>query len=248
MLGWRSALDDFLKHAAVTQPTAATRQHAITYRSWLLTRLSPSSVKTRLAYLCGLWSVLHELNPEYVHVFQGLNKWIKIVKTKKPEITITDPAEWIGAGEQMEIFQFLYFTGARLAEIAGLRAEDLLDDRILIQPNESRPLKTDSSERSIPIHTRLKPLAMELRKKKGFLWPGQYQDSNKRWGVNLSKPCRRIIGISPKGFRDRAATILRLNNMNEAVVVALLGHTPNSISMAYGATPWSELKRAVELL
>ena len=25
--------------------------------------------------------------------------------------------------------------------------------------------------------------------------------------------------------------------MNEAVVVALLGHTPNSISMAYGAAP-----------
>ena len=36
--------------------------------------------------------------------------------------------------------------------------------------------------------------------------------------------------------------------MNEAVVVALLGHTPNSISMAYGAAPWSELKRAVRLL
>jgi len=41
----------------------------------------------------------------------------------------------------MEIFQFLYFTGARLAEIAGLQAEDLLEDRILIRPNEFRLLK-----------------------------------------------------------------------------------------------------------
>ena len=248
VLGWRSALDDFLAHAGVTQPTAATRQHAIAYRSWLLTRLTPSTVKTRLAYLCGLRSVLHELHPESIHIFQGLNKRIKIAKTKKSEITITDPAAWIGTGEQMEIFQVLYFSGARLAEIAGLRAEDLLDDRILIRPNESRPLKTESSERSIPIHPRLKSLSIELREKKGFLWPGQYQESNKRWGVNLSKPCRKIIGITPKGFRDRAATVLRLNNINEAVVVALLGHTPNSISMAYGATPWSELKRAVKLL
>ena len=55
VLGWRSALDDFLAHAGVTQPTAATKQHAIAYRSWLLTCLSPSTVKTRLAYLCGLW-------------------------------------------------------------------------------------------------------------------------------------------------------------------------------------------------
>ena len=59
---------------------------------------------------------------------------------------------------------------------------------------------------------------------------------------------KKIVGVTPKGFRDRAATVLRANNMNEAIVVALLGHTPNSISMAYGATPWQELKRAVKLL
>ena len=29
VLGWRSALDDFLAHAAVTYPTSAIRQHAI---------------------------------------------------------------------------------------------------------------------------------------------------------------------------------------------------------------------------
>ena len=118
VLGWRTALEEFLVHAAVTYPTSAKRQHAI-------------------AYLCGLWSVLHERHPDYEHVFQGLNKWIKVVKTKKPEITIADPAEWkwIGTGEQMEIFQFLYFSGARLAEIAGTQGEDILDDRILIRPN-----------------------------------------------------------------------------------------------------------------
>ena len=34
-MSWKSALDDFLEHAAVTHPTAATKQHAIAYRSWL---------------------------------------------------------------------------------------------------------------------------------------------------------------------------------------------------------------------
>ena len=141
----------------------------------------------------------------------------------------------------MDIFQFLFFTGARLAEIAGLQAENLLEDRILIRPNELRPLKTSSSEWSIPIHPRLQSLAVELREKEGLVWPGQYQESNQRWGVNLSKPCRKMVGITPKGFRDCSATVLWRNNMNEAVVVALLGHTPNSISMSYGAVPWSEL-------
>ena len=247
-MSWKSALDDFMAHAAVTYPTSATHQHAIAYRTWLLARLSPATVKTRLAFLSGLWSVLCELRPNSTHVFKGTTARIKVVKARKHEVSITDPSDWQGHGEQMEIFQFLYFTGARLAEIAGLQADDLLEDRILIRPHESRPLKTDASERSIPIHSRLQPLVTKLREKKGLLWPGQYQESNKRWGVNLSKPCRKIVGITPKGFRDRVATKLRENNMNEAVVVALLGHTPNSISMSYGAVPWSELKRAVKLL
>ena len=187
-MSWRSALNDFLAHAAVTHPTSATTQHAVAYRSWLLARLSPSTVKTRLAFLSGLWSVLCELRPGSTHVFQGLNKRIKVVKSRKSEVTITDPSQWQGSVEQMEIFQFLYVTGARLAEIAGLQAEDLLEDQILIRPNESRPLKTESSDRSIPIHPRLQCLVIELRKKNGFLWPGQYQESNKRWGVNLSQP------------------------------------------------------------
>ena len=76
----------------------------------------------------------------------------------------------------MEIFQFLFFTGGRLAEISGLQAEDLLDDLILIRPNELRPLKISSSELSIPIDPRLKALAEELRIKKGLLWPVQYQE------------------------------------------------------------------------
>ncbi|QNJ29515.1 hypothetical protein [Synechococcus sp. A15-24] len=247
-IAWKAALDDFLTHSAVTYPTSASRQHAVAYRSSLLSRLSPSTVKTRLAFLCGLWSVLCELRPDCTHIFKGLNTRIKVVKVRKLDVTITDPSQWNGSGEQIEIFKFLYFTGARLAEIAGLQAEDLLDDRILIRPNALRPLKSDSSARSIPIHPRLKSLSIEMRERKDLLWPGQYQGANKRWGVNLSKPCRKIVGITPKGFRDRAATILRAHNMNEAVVVTLLGHTPNSISMAYGATPWSELKRAVNLL
>ena len=76
----------------------------------------------------GLWSVLCELRPYSKLVFRGLNKRIKVVKARKPDITIIDPLQWEGAGEQMEIFQFLFFTGARLAEIAGLQAEDGIRD------------------------------------------------------------------------------------------------------------------------
>jgi integrase len=246
--GWRKAMSDFLSFAGVAHPTAATREHAVAYRSHLLQRVKSSTAKTTLAYLAGLWSVLNENHPGHPNVFLGLTRRIKVVKARKVEVHIEDPDIWEGSETHLLILKFLYFTGARLAEIAGLMAEDLLEDRILIRPNQKRSLKTDGSEREIPLHPRLKELASALRKQEGLLWPSQFQPATSRWGVNLSKPAKLITGVSPKGLRDRAATVLRGAGKNEALVVRLLGHTPNWISSEYGAVPWSELVKAVELL
>ena len=54
------------------------------------------------------------------------------------------------------MFPILGETGCHLAEIVGLRIEDVdLDGRILrIRPNDKRKLKTAGSERSLPLtHT-----------------------------------------------------------------------------------------------
>ena len=246
--GWRKALSDFLGFAGVGHPTAATRENAVAYRSHLLERVRPNTAKTTLAYLGGLWSVLNEIDSDQPHIFQGLTKRIKVIKARKVEVHIEDPNFWQGNPTHVLILKILYFTGARLAEIAGLMAEDLLEDRILIRPNEKRSLKTDASEREIPLHPRLQELVSPLRGQKGLLWPAQLQEATSRWGVNLSKPARLITGVSPKGLRDRAATVLRGAGKNEALVVRLLGHTPNWISSEYGAVPWPELVKAVELL
>ena len=248
IVGWRKALSDFLSFAGVVHPTAATRENAVAYRGHLLDRVQPNTAKTTLAYLGGLWSVLNELNSEQPHIFQGLTKRIKIIKVRKVEIHVEDPDLWRGNEAHLIILKILFFTGARLAEIAGLKAEDILEDRILIRPNDLRTLKTDCSNREIPLHPRLKELVFPLREKEGLLWPSQFQAATCRWGVNLSKPGKLITGVSPKGLRDRAATVLRGAGKNEALVVRLLGHTPNWISSEYGAVPWAELVKAVELL
>ena len=246
--GWRKAMSDFLSYAGLAHPTAATREHAVAYRIHLLERVKASTAKTTLAYLSGLWAVLNENYGGHPNIFEGLTKRIKVVKVRKVEVQIEDPASWKGNETHLLILKFLYFTGARLAEIAGLMAEDLLEDRILIRPSQKRRLKTDCSEREIPLHPRLKEIASALREQEGLLWPSQFQQATSRWGVNLSKPAKLITGVSPKGLRDRAATVLRGAGKNEALVVRLLGHTPNWISSEYGAVPWSELVKAVELL
>ena len=245
---WQAAMKDFLSFASVVHPTAATRQQAIAYRSHLLEKLQPSTAKTRLAYLGGLWSVLHEIRPDHPHLFEGLNKRIKVERKRKVTLEIPDPDAWSGSQINLDIFRILYFTGARLSEIVGLRAEDILQDRILIRPSELRSLKTASSEREIPIHTRLKETVSRYRSESGYLWLSKYSEGQRRWGLNLSMPARKMFSASPKALRHRAATAVRTGGMNEAVVVALLGHTPNAISMEYGTVPWNELRRAVELL
>lgn len=246
--GWEDALRDFLRFAGVAHPTAATRQQAVDYRTHLLSRLMASTVKTRLAYLGGLWSVLHEVKPECEQIFSGLNRRIRVERKLKQEFELGDPDEWKGNPDHVAVLRILYFTGARLAEIAGLKAEDIQGDRILIRPSEKRSLKTAASERAIPIHPRLVDLMAALGTRSGYLWLFLHQPSTGRWGANFSKPAQRIAGVNPKALRDRAATTLRLNGKNEAMVQRLLGHTPNSISMQYGAVPWSELEKAVALL
>ena len=203
---WEDALGDSLRFAGVSHPTAATKQHAVDYRSQLLEELSSSTVKTRLAYLGGLWSVLHEVKPECEQIFEGLNRRIRVERKLKQEFALSDPDEWTGSPDHVAVLRILYFTGARLAEIAGLMAEDIQDDRILIRPSEERSLKTLASERAIPIHPRLVDLMTSVKAGSGYLWPFLHQPSSGRWGANFSKPSQRIIGVNPKALRDRAAT------------------------------------------
>lgn len=248
---WKQVLARFLAFAEVVYPTAATRQQAIAYRGHLLEHRMTSSAKTELAYLGGLWTILHELRPEREHIFEGLNKRIKHVRPQKIESLIPDPESWKGSRDHLDILAVLYFTGARLAEVTGLLAEDILDDRIIIRPNRLRPLKTPASEREVPLHPRLIELVGRLKGRSaasGYLWPSQYQAKNHRWGVNLAKPSKQIAGVSPKGLRDRAVTVLRSHGLNEAVAARLLGHTPSWMTAQYGGVPWEKLVEAVALL
>lgn len=242
---WCKQLDLFMRFCGVSSPLSCTKTQAAAYRTRLLERVSPNTAKTTLNYLSGLWSILEEVKPGSEHIFKGLAKRIKVVKSEKDADLM--PIELWSGSIYVPVFKVLYYTGARLSEISGLMAEDLLDDRILIRPNAERSLKTSASEREIPLHTKLTELVEPLRSCTGFVWP-QLQGSNGRWGHNLSKPCKTITGVNPHGLRHRAATCLREMNFNEATVGKLLGHEPGNVTGNYGSVPWSRLVEAVEAL
>jgi len=237
---WRSCLSAFLDHAQLVHPTAATREQALAYRAHLLRLVAPSTAKVRLAYLSGLYAVLAESRGEETHAFTGVAKRITVKPSRKEAIEVKKPTD--------PLLLILWFTGARLAEVAGLRAEDILADRILIRPHSMRPLKTAASERELPIHPELEPVLAGLRRgRAGLIWP-ELRDQTGRWGAGLHAKSVGQCGVSPKGLRDRAVTVLRGAGLNEAVAARLLGHTPSWMTASYGAIPWPKLVEAVGLL
>ena len=242
---WCKQLDLFMQFCGAASPLSCTKNQASAYRTKLLERVSPNTAKTTLNYLSGLWTILQEVKPESDHIFKGLAKRIKVVKTHQS--AEVKPVElWTGS-IYIPVFKILYYTGARLSEIAGLKAADILEDRILIRPNDDRSLKTAASERQIPLHPKLNDLVAPLRSRIGYVWP-QLQAANGRWGSNLAKPCRKITGVNPHGLRHHVATCLREMNFNEATVGKLLGHEPGNITGSYGSVPWSRLVEAVNAL
>ena len=116
--------------------------------------------------------------------------------------------------------------------------------------NVGRRLKTDTSERVVPIHSELRKLGLldyvEERKRDGdkaWLFPAIAPDQRggvKAWSSWWGRYLRDHIGIEDRdmvfhsfrhGFADRA----RAAGVAEEVRKALMGHSDASVSGGYGA-------------
>ena len=195
------------------------------------------------------------------HIFKGLSgtldettksKALRTAQAKRNQSfePIIPYIEWTGS-IYVPVFQLLYFTGARLAEIAALRAEDIHDDYISVEWQEERSLKTANSVRDIPLHPSLIEVVAPLRKRKGHVWPRLMTTNSTsgveviRWGHNLAKPCKKVTGIRPKDFRDRFTTQLREHDFNQVNIQRLMGHSALDTNSTYGGKNWD---RYVEMI
>ena len=262
--GWVNALEGFMAFTNKPRPFNCTKADAIAYKDFLLTRMSRNSAKTQLSFLSGLWTTLLDRQGGGDHIFKGLPGALeettkakaqraaesKRFKSFEPE---TPWDEWEGT-IYVPVFQMMYFTGCRLAEIAGLRAEDIHSDHISVEWTEERSLKTAHSVRDIPLHPLLRTVVDPLMELSGPIWPQLKTVSQvngvmvTRWGHNLSKPCKRVTGLRPKDFRDRVITQLRSNGFNDTLIQRLSGHSAVSVNSSYGGADWDSYKRMIESL
>jgi len=163
------------------------------------------------------------------------------------------------------------YTGARLNELSQLYTSDIVNvngvDCLHIQAlNAGQKLKSPSSERLIPIHSRLKSLGFigyaELHKAKGHLrlFPELSLHQHHGYAATPSKwfaRHRAAVGLSEgtekkdfHSFRHTLADDLKQQGVAESLIAGILGHSTGSITFGrYGKDYTPEvLAPIIELL
>ncbi|UYP67355.1 tyrosine-type recombinase/integrase [Thalassobacter stenotrophicus] len=227
-----------------------TRVDANTVRDYLLTRMAPNSVLRTLGVIkAAINHVIIENDLEQRNVFQGIKiKGAGASKDDRLPMSDGHVASLLTTYETTPtayaLFVILCDTGARLAEIVGLEAQDIdLEACCLhIRPNSLRSLKTKTSDRTIPLSPRV---IDDLREHQGVargtapLFP-QYARprGSDAASAMLMKRLRTQISdkkITIHSLRHRMKDKLRNTGCPEAISLAILGHSTNTVAANYGS-------------
>ena len=265
--GWKRSLLEFMAFTGRARPGLCTPADAESYKEHLLRTKARSTAKTAFAYLAGLWTTLIAKEGTGANIHKSVitslgettkTKALKAAESKRfKSFEPTTPISVWSGSKYVDVFRILYYSGCRLAEVAGLGYDDIYDDYFSVEWSEDRSLKTANSVRDIPIHPDIKATMIGLRDKGsgvGNVWPSlmsvSYVDGIAvvRWGLNLAKPCRSITGLRPKDFRDRVIGQLRSNNFNQVLIERLSGHSASTMNSTYGGADWNNYVQMIESL
>lgn len=157
-------------------------------------------------------------------------------------------------------------SGARVGEMAQLRAEDIIEQSGIpaIQITaEAGSVKTLGSERTIPIHPAVIKAGF-LDFVRGKTGPLFYDPSRRK--ADAKKPSHKIVAKNiaawvqglglevgrahrkdpSHAWRHRFKTLARAAAVNDSVADAIVGHAPDSVAKAYGTVTLATMKEALE--
>ena len=227
-----------------------TRKDANSYRDYLLGQIAPNSVVRTLSIVkAAINTAINEHDLDCKNVFAGIRvKGSGASKTDRLPIT---EEQLEGASQDFlndplaaALFVTLRDTGCRVAEVTGLlvRDIDLEQQTLIIKSNDSRSLKTATSERTIPISNETaqhlvgfcsnkepsEPLFTKYARPRG----------NDSASAMLMKRLRKTVSdpkVTIHSLRHRMKDRLRNTGCPEAISKAILGHSENSVAANYGS-------------
>ena len=232
-----------------------TRDHARAIRDVLSIGHSTATIRRRLGSISAIFNLgRREFDIQCQNPFEKLaiaqegldvTKRLPFTQDELQKISaaclsVDDDIRWIVAIQLA--------TGARLAEIVGLRREDVLLDHevhhIWICPHLplGRSLKTPGSERLVPllgIGLWGAERAMATAGSSGWLFPRYAADNNIRAthaSNTINKWLRETLSIprTTHSARHSMKDLLRNSGVSEEMAKALLGHGTRSVADSYG--------------
>ena len=227
-----------------------THADANTFRDYLLNRMAPNSVLRTVGVIkAAMNHVIVENDLEQRNVFQGIKiKGAGSSNTDRLPITDEHLELMTPAFESSKVAAALLVlltdTGARLAEITGLEARDVdLDKAILyLRPNDHRGLKTKTSTRSIPLSHRatecLRQQQVGLSDTDAIFPAYAHPRGSDNASAMLMKRLRSAITdkkLTMHSLRHRMKDKLRNTGCPEAISLAILGHSTNTVAANYGS-------------
>jgi len=227
-----------------------SRQDANDLRDHLLSRVSANSAVRMLGVVRTAINhaiVEHSLN--IPNVFTNLRiKGAGASKLDRLPLSDTQvvhlEAAYLNDTTAWALFVCLRDTGCRVSEIAGLRVKDCDTDNgcLSISPTPWRTLKTNNSQRSVPLSPEAIKALEEVSQGKDPEAPIFPQYAKERGGDNCSamlmKRLRTIITdkkLTMHSLRHRMKDKLRNTGCPEAISMAILGHGSNTVAANYGS-------------
>ena len=201
---------------------------AFDYLDRAMNEWSESTTKARIGTLKGLWN---KARKKKLH--KGENPWDDLddglqIATRKPDPL---PWEFYEYYHDDPYFVFLWFTGARIGEIAGMHPNNIILDAPVphfnITDQVNRDLKNRASIRQVPIHRKCLPLVDKFKQAKG---PTPGRSWSQRFNLNLGLPKY----VAAHSIRHSFHTRCRDVGMPGYIINALTGHGKQSISDDYG--------------
>lgn len=211
---------------------------------------APSTQKARLTYLRKPWAyAVHDLEVLERSPFDGMPVELERPAVLEPRILSIEELrqirDGIKGGSDWALFHTLAYTGARMAEIRGLKWTDVSykEQTVYIWGKGSR-------ERTIPLHPEL---AVALKAIPTFdrglpyVFPGQRQPMMTHGGMWAKiKAMTRPLDVSAHDFRRTFASSLHDNGADEPAIRRILGHSAHSDAhAAYHRVSQKYLYRAI---
>lgn len=219
-----------------------TPELVLDQRIYWLERARESTTKTRLSSLKSIWNKGRKM--KLIPGTKADNPWLDAddglkIEPRDPEFY---PWEHYKIYHNDPYFVFLWFTGARIGEVAGMDPENIVQEadipHFVFTDQENRDIKNRPSKRKVPIHPGCVPLIPYFRQSKA-------KHPGRSWSETFKRRMCLPMFEAAHTLRHSFHTRCRDAGIEEYMIDIITGHAKASTTAQYGKTRLHLLQAAL---